>query len=428
MTKTRASTAFLLAGLAMFASFTSAGAAPSAYSGSVEGWNEMLDGLRDLPSMILSQLPPEQQADPQIRQEVGRLALSAVTAASLDALASDPEHPTAVPQINNYLTIGQPNSDTSYRSIKVAPGGVYRMRGMRGSMGMVRIAQASPRPAPKGATPDLGGLRTVFDLNTLSLDDQGRYDVVLSALKPQGHAGDWWQLEPTTNMLLVRMVASDWADERQPTISIERLDLPVRRPRPSADKLKAQLRAVPAMSRTIAPLLVGRVQRLREKGIVNRLAAADFSNLGGLKQQFYYEGAYDLQADEALIIEANLPERCGYRSLILTNEIYETTDWYNNQSSLNGAQAKADDDGVLRIVVSEQDPGVPNWLDTSGYPRGVIQGRWTECSSHPVPKVTKVPVGEVRRMLPESTPVISPEERERLVRERRSAVQQRVLW
>ena len=85
-----------------------------------------------------------------------------------------------------------------------------------------------------------------------------------------------------------------------------------------------------------------------------------------------------------------IPAKCDYRSLILTNELYETTDWVNNHSSLNGAQAAPDPDGKLRIVVSPRDPGVRNWLDTAGYPTGVIQGRWTGCDSQPIPTTKKV--------------------------------------
>src|SRR3546814_10882409 len=85
--------------------------------------------------------------------------------------------------------------------------------------------------------------------------------------------------------------------------------------------------------------------------------------------------------NEALIIESKLPAKCGYSSLILTNDIYETTDWYNNLSSLNGSQLHIATDGMLRIVVSAKAPGVPNWLDTAGYLSGAVQGRWTDCRS-----------------------------------------------
>jgi hypothetical protein len=229
-------------------------------------------------------------------------------------------------------------------------------------------------------------------------------------------------------MLLVRLVSSKWGTEIEPTLSIERLDTPAVRPRPVAATLEASLRSIPLSATFLAPLLVDRPQKLRAEGYINKLKDVDFSQMGGLAGQFYYEGAYELKDDEALIVETQLPEHCAYHSLILTNEIYETTDWYNSQSSLNDAQAAADKDGVLRIVVSAQDPGVPNWLDTAGYSTGVIQGRWLDCSSKPVPSIRKVALAQVRHLLPAGTPTISAQERDKQIRDRRAVLQQRPLW
>ncbi|WP_297493586.1 hypothetical protein [Acidocella sp.] len=401
---------------------------PGGLESAVPGWAALLDGLRDLPDRILARLPSGQQQDPQIRQEAGRLALSALVAAGIDALTADPDHPVFLPQLNNYITVGQPNADTNYRSAKIAPGGVYRLRGRRGSMNQAVIAESGPRPPQVEGSVNLGKPRPVHDLNALTLDEAGRYDVILSTARPEGYTGDWWALDPTTNALLVRLVGADWRMEVEPTLSIDRLDVPAARPRPDAAVLEARLRAMPAAAGFIAPLLVDRPQKLRAEGYVNRLKDVDFSQMGGLAGQFYYEGLYELRDDEALIIETTLPERHLYRSLILTNEIYETTDWYNNHSSLNGAQAKADADGVLRVVVSARDPGVPNWLDTAGYPTGVIQGRWVDCSAKPLPGVRKVALAEVRQFLPAATAMVSPVERAALVRERRALLQQRPLW
>ncbi len=405
-------------------------AAPQApaSTGQTPGWTDFLDGLRDLPERILARLPAGQQNDAQIRQEAGRLALSAVAAACIDALASDPDYPVFLPQLNNYITVGQPNADTNYRSAKIAPGGVYRLRGRRGSMNQARIAESGPRPKQVEGAVNLGQPRPVHDLNALKVDAGGRYEVILSTSRPEGYAGDWWQLAPTTNALLVRLVGSEWGREVEPTLSIERLDVPAPRPRPAAARLEAGLRSIPAAACFIAPLLVDRPQKLRAEGYVNALKDVDFSQMGGLAGQYYYEGAYELKDDEALILETPLPEKCAYRSLILTNDIYETTDWHNNQSSLNGAQALADKDGVLRVVISARDPGVPNWLDTAGYPTGVIQGRWMDCSSKPVPTIRKLALADVRKSLPAETPAVSPQERDRQIRDRRAALQQRPLW
>jgi hypothetical protein len=85
-------------------------------------------------------------------------------------------------------------------------------------------------------------------------------------------------------------------------------------------------------------------------------------------------------------------------------------------------------DGVLRIVVSAQDPGIPNWLDTAGYPRGVVQGRWIGCESPPVPSTRKLAFEALRTLLPAGTPRVTPTQREAAIRERRATLQQRPLW
>jgi hypothetical protein len=397
-------------------------------SSAVPGWSAFLDGLRDLPDRILARLPACQQKDPQLRQEAGRLALSAVVAAGIDALTSDPDHPVFLPQINNFITIGQPNADTNYRTAKITAGGTYRLRGRRGNMNQAKVAESGPRPKQVEGSVNLGAPRPVHDLNALGIDAEGRYDVILSPARPEGYTGDWWQLDPTSNGLLVRLVGSEWGKEIEPTLSIERLDAPATRPRPAAAVLEANLRSSPAFASFIAPLLVDRPQKLRAEGYINKLKNVDFSQMGGLQGQFYYEGAYELNEDEALIIETPVPESYAYRSLILTNDIYETTDWYNNQTSLNGAQSDVDDDGILRIVVSARDPGVPNWLDTAGFATGVIQGRWVDCSSEPVPSIRKLALAEVRTALPATTPEVTPQERDQILRDRRAALQQRPLW
>jgi len=56
----------------------------------------------------------------------------------------------------------------------------------------------------------------------------------------------------------------------------------------------------------------------------------------------------------------------------------------------NDFHVTVDGDGVFEIVFSANDPAVPNRLDTAGYPGGVIEGRWTDYNSQPVPLMTKV--------------------------------------
>jgi hypothetical protein len=389
-------------------------------------WDNFVDGLRKLGPEMMAKLPERLRNDPQVQQEIGRLMLEAIASSTIDAISRDGDHPVFLPASNITLNIGQPNADTTYKSATIAPGGIYRLRGLRGTLRIFKVGQFGNLPGqshPGSIVP-----LAYDDFNKLRVDTEGRYDVILSAARPAGYAGDWWQLDPKTNSLLLRQVGFDWRHDRDPTISIERLDVPVRRPRPSAADLEQRLNGLSVRIENIASMFVDHVEGLRREGYINRLKVFDVSHLGGLVGQFYYEGAYDLSPDEALIVEAKVPAGCTYWSIILTNDIYETTDWYNNQSSLNGAQARVDRDGIFRAVVSEKDPGVPNWLDTAGYPTGAIQGRWTDCQATPIPTVRKVALADVRKSLPADTPTVTPAEREQAVRERRAQVQQRPLW
>jgi hypothetical protein len=59
---------------------------------------------------------------------------------------------------------------------------------------------------------------------------------------------------------------------------------------------------------------------------------------------------------------------------------YISLDFQNHQTSLTSHQARVDSDGNLRFVVSERDPGVANWLETTGHRRGYLQIRWQRTS------------------------------------------------
>jgi hypothetical protein len=395
----------------------------------IAGWSEFVETLRTLPDKLLAKLPESMRTDPRVQQEVGRLILESVASQSIDAIGGDPDHPVFLPAIGLVLNVGQPNADTVYKMARVDSRGIYRLRGRRGSLRIFSIGQTGPTPGERGATnTQVGPMRGFQDLNALPVDAQGDFDLLLSATRPKGYSGEWWELYPETNKLLLRAVSSNWGHEQDPTIAIERLDIPVERPRSTQAELEQRLRTLPRAITFMAAFPIDQIQRLRDQGFINKLKVMDISQSGGLQGQYYYDGAYDLADDEALLLEAKVPAKCTYRSLILTNEIYETTDWYNNHSSLNDSQAHPDKDGVLRIVVASKDPGVPNWLDTAGYPQGLVQGRWYGCDAQPVPTMTKVKFADLRKSLPLDTPVVTPAQRQEIIRARRLALLQRSLW
>jgi hypothetical protein len=198
------------------------------------------------------------------------------------------------------------------------------------------------------------------------------------------------------------------------------------RPKPQA--LRRAFAEVPGITEVCASAFTSHVEELRNQGYINKLKIFDVSQMSGLAGQFYYEGAYDLADDEALVTEVRVPQSYRYWSLLLTNDLYETTDWYNNQASLNDAQARMDSDGIFRAVISSRDPGVHNWLDTAGYQSGALQGRWFAASEKPVPSIKKVKLADLPNHLPPDTARVSSQDRAIALRNRRLAAQMRVIW
>jgi hypothetical protein len=157
-------------------------------------------------------------------------------------------------------------------------------------------------------------------------------------------------------------------------------------------------------------------------------ARANIAAGGGQNTNVYAGGVFDLGPDQALLIEITVPVEPAYSGFHLANLWGESLDYANHQSSLNGFQAEPDADGVIRYVVAHADPGVPNWLDTTGIPRGLLSLRWTyseDPATLPEHTVRAIPLAELREQLPADTRTVSPDERAAGIAIRQRHVQRR---
>jgi hypothetical protein len=387
-------------------------------------WKEILDALVPVAERLLEKT--REPGDPRVRQELYRMMTSAIMGGHLGLVHADPDHPEFVPMLGQALNFAAPVPDFVYTYAPIDGRGRYRIRGHRGTtlFAVLTVSETyfTRTDAPK---PGLAN----YDFDTLSIGDDGRFDVLLSAERPEGYTGDWWYLDPLATNLGVRHASYDWENEVDPRMSIERLDVPAPRPRESAATLGDRMREIASWVEYSIQHWLIHVEDSRHKGIVNRFEVHDYSGFTGASwPQTYMEGLFDIAQDEALLIETELPETVRYWSFMLADELFATIDWVNRQSSLNAHQARLDSDGRFRGVVAVRDPGVPNWLDTGGRLRGVMQGRWNQASSAPHPKVTKLPLSELRDHLPADTPRVTPAQRDASLRSRRHGAQMRRKW
>lgn len=391
---------------------------------SLPQWADYIDMLRPVGERLLGQgwALEETGCD----QEIWRAVFAGIAQGFVNYVYMDPEHPDWVPAYDYALNLMAPVPDYRYKACLVEGDGSYRITGFRGTTRFVDLTIFTSlfslgRPGP---------VSTRISLDDLALGPNGEFELVLSGTRPEGYAGDWYWLDPRAIRLQVRHAAYDWNSEVDARMAIDRLDRPAARPRETRESLAAKLGQLALWTENTVRFGIEHVRRQAENGVINRLEPFDWSKIGGFdpRIQAYVEGLFDLADDEALILETELPREARYWSFLLADPLFATIDWMNRQSSLNGQQARIDSDGRCRMVVCRSDPGVPNWLDTGDYSRGVIQVRWNECSSQPTPSARKVKLAELRSCLPLDTPMVTPEERDAQLRRRRAGAQMRSRW
>lgn len=384
-------------------------------------WDRFVGLLAGLDDTIAHLDDPD---DVWLKQEaIQQLAMS-LSQGYVSILGQDATHPQFMSFLNPVIKSAAPNPDYMYRIALIDGAGSYRVSGFRGTTLFVHISVGSGFMGVDDAPgPAIGNV----DLDTLALGPDGAFSILFSAERPADYDGDWHPLDPRARTISIREASYDWLTEIDSRIAIERLDLaPILR-RVPAKEIAHSLERLAGFPERYARIFLHFVNTLRQHP-VNSVKLNTWSDIGGLQDQSYYEGLFAFDEDEALILETEVPETVRYWSVLLADQLFNTIDWEKCQSSLNGFQARRDADGKFRAVIAAADPGVPNWLDTGGRYRGIVQGRWYQASSAPQPALLRVKLADVRAHLPADTPAIDAAARKESLLARFRGAQFRRKW
>lgn len=316
-----------------------------------------------------------------------------------------------------------------------------------------------------GDTGDLSelqpGYRTGFgtlDSSKLEVASDGSFELVLGPERPGGFTGNFicTKKGPSrrnpeagdryADYVSGRQLFYDWANEEPIHLSIECLETAGAHPEPlSPEKAAASLRRMGGIVRGQMRFWLefyDRVLNVKQthehdgrpyfmpRNAYNTPNAASADTGGGMSTNIYAGGIYDLKDDEALYIEATFTGEPVYTSIHLGNLWGESPDYANHQSSLNHHQMYMGADGVQRWVVAHRDPGVMNWIDTTGLPSGFLSHRWAyaelpDKQDWPTISCRMIPFDEVASAFPADQPRVSAAERAESIRVRQRHVQKR---
>jgi hypothetical protein len=297
----------------------------------------------------------------------------------------------------------------------------------------------------------------VLDSSEIEVAPDGSFEVLLAPSRPEGYRGNFIPtkafrrakradgsvetVEFTSRWVVLRELFHDWQHEDLLDLEIVRVGSEGQHPEPlDPTRAAAQMRRMGTIvnhqmrywNEFYAVVLEtyddvnGDGKRFMPRNDLNEPNVG--IGFGGQATNVYAGGVYELSPEEALLVEVTIPVAAAYTGFHLSNLWGESHDFANHQSSLNGFQVEVDPDGVRRYVVAHRDPGVPNWLDTTGLPEGFLSLRWTYSKlpeQMPTLRVTKVLADEVRKHLPVGVRTVSAQERREAIRVRQSHVQRR---
>ena len=292
---------------------------------------------------------------------------------------------------------GIDNPDTVYRVIPISGSERYRISG--------RVAK-SRLPEnyftlwdPKMNTVD------VLNGSLLELDADGGFEIFVDS-DPKGDRKNHVRSAPEAHEFYIRDVLQDWSIDTPNELRIERLGGAALRP---ARTLDEQAEATAKMMLHYADSTIRFNQQAYDKPANELQFKIDRDTDGALRNQIYILGHFDLNEDQALVIDVNVAG-AGYFIAPITNCWGTTNEIVHRTGSLNQAQSLANADGSYTFVLSQHDPGVPNWLDPTGMREGILTLRWAEFpGGRPSPEIGAtsrvVPLARIRDFVPEATPV-----------------------
>lgn len=336
-------------------------------------WDEFNDALEFAVSRIEGDPDPlndRERADGNLY--VMRM-LTAVTQST--TLTLDPDRPSFLAMLDGVRFVGAAGPDIDYDVASVRPDALYCVSGLRGDATYVGVTVY----AGAGA----GGASAV--VASVDVDDIMNADGTFA----------WEFTHPEAARVIVRQYFHDRAVQHRGSWTIERVDAGA----DDAGSVAPRLMGSAEMNARVS----NAAKSLRWNAQLNQLWTPERRSF---PNEFVRQTCDDIVAaipnpdvvysytwwkvaeDEAIVVDF-VPPATSYWALQLCDRWYQC--FPDRRSNINDREVTTNDDGSVRIVISDGDPGAQNWLDTSGHRVGIMFFRWlhADIEVQPVCRVIK---------------------------------------
>ncbi len=377
-------------------------------------WSRYAERIRAAGELITG---PDFPADPRLRAEGYRyVARLTAQAHYLFVEFADTARPALFARGGDVFAYGATNVDNNYSRCMLDPQGTYRITGdVRGLRDLLFSVHEGEFVFGKP------GVLAEAALEDLKIGDEGQLDLVIGG---EPRLTNWISLATDATYLSVRQFVMDWENDPIAELHIERVDPVGPVENLTAVSLAAALERAASWVEANVRAWNKYALAARARTPVNRFAAPHFAE-GGVNNMVHGGTIWQLDPDHALVIEL---DPAGAPSWSIQNYVLpwlQPLDFIHRVTSFNPTQAHVDEDGRLCLVLAHQDPGIQNWLDTSGLPEGLCSARWIGATTPPAISARVVAVADLAAALPTSTPSFSAEARAAQITARRRGAERR---
>ncbi len=340
----------------------------------------------------------------------------------------DPQHPkvTCITRLEHEVDgqripgsrWGIDNPDSIYRVIPISGTERYEIRGAVGAHRMTEnyFTLWDPNMGTEG----------LLNGHDLATEADGSFVITVDA-DPAAGRPNHVQSTAKAHEFYIRDVMLDWSSDDPNWLEIERLGPP-----PSAAPLTDDEQA----TRTVEYMhkfanFSHDLSKGMTSGRPNRFHLAHSADQGGaLRNQVYVGGHFQLEDDEAFVIDVN-DGGARYFTVPISNVWGTTMGIRDRTGSLNKAQSVPNDDGTWTYVVTNTDPGVHNWVDPCGLTHGILTLRMAEFpGQRPTDGLSAsgqvVKMADLESVLPAGTAEITAAERATQLAQRTAAYDRRL--
>ena len=142
-------------------------------------WEQYVDLLKPSGALINKTIDP---ASNQLQAELYKQLTMNLSLGYFMYFQSTPDHPDWLPFLNSVYML-QPNPDDTYFYAPVRGDQVYRITGERGTVHVLTFTTSKDK---MGTAEAMGPAFDYYDADDLELDENGRFEIIFSAQRPEG--------------------------------------------------------------------------------------------------------------------------------------------------------------------------------------------------------------------------------------------------